>query len=187
MIKTLVLFGALLLLSFLVYLFIFYVSGFISLIFGAPYIPLDRKLIKRILHFGGLSSDDIFCDLGSGDGRILLTSVKNFNVSEAIGYEIAPWPFLKSQILMKLNNTKNVKIFRKNFLKANLNNISFIYIYLFPKLINKVAHKISEDVKKELKVLCVQFPIDTNKHQKFNLLKSEKIGDLTAYLYKFNP
>lgn len=174
-------------LVFLVLLAFFYLSGFISLISGAPYIPLSKKLILKILSFGGLSSDDIFCDFGCGDGRILISGLSNFNVSKAVGYEIAPWPYLKALFLIKFKKIKGIKLFRKNFLKADISQATFIYLYLFPKLVDKIAYKISKEGTSKTKILCVEFPIDTNQYTEFKLLKSEKIDDITAYLYELKP
>jgi len=172
---------------FLISLLFFYLSGLISLIFGAPYIPLSKKLILKILSFGGLSSNDIFYDLGCGDGRILMSGLSDFNVLKAVGYEIAPWPYFKTLFLIKYKKIERIKLFRRNSLKANINQATFIYLYLFPKLVDKIASKIKKECTPKTKILCVEFPIDINQHLEFQLLKSEKIHNLTVYLYELKP
>jgi hypothetical protein len=161
------------------------VSGIASSIYGAPYVPIRKKLIKNLLFFGGLSAGDIFYDLGSGDGRILISAVKNFRIQEAIGYEIALWPYLKSKFLIQragLGN--NIDIERKNFFGADLSQATLIYIYLFPRLVDRLAGKIAGECQSGTKVLCPSFPIDIARYPKFKLLKSEKVGRITAYLYE---
>ena len=64
----------------------FFISGFTSIFYGAPYVPISKKLIKDLLIFGELSSQDIFYDLGSGDGRVLLSSVPPFNLNKTLRY-----------------------------------------------------------------------------------------------------
>lgn len=172
---------------FLMILLFFYLSGIVSIVFGAPYIPLSKKPILKILSFGGLSSEDVFYDLGCGDGRILISSIHDFNVSKAAGYEVAPWPYFKALFLFKYKKIKEIELFRKNLLKADIGQATFIYLYLFPKLVDKIAHKITKEKIFGMKILCVEFPIDTNKHSEFELLKSEKIDNLTVYLYKLKP
>lgn len=163
---------------------IFLLSGIISIIFGAPYVPISQKSIWKILSFGSLSSDDVFYDLGCGDGRVLISGLSNFNVSKAVGYEVSPWPYFKTLFLIKYNKLKRIKIFRKNCLKADINQATFIYLYLFPKLVDKIAYKISREGMPETRILCVEFPIDMNRHVEFRLLKSVKIENLTVYLYE---
>lgn len=167
--------------------FIFLLSVLVSLLFGAPYVPLSQKLVHEILSFGCLSANDILCDLGCGDGRILMSGVSDFNVSRAIGYEVAPWPYLKAMFLITCKRQKELKLFRKNCLKADIGKTTFIYLYLFPKLVDKVAYKIAHEGAPKTRVLCVEFPIDTNRHTGFQLLKSRKIANLMAYLYQLNP
>jgi len=167
-----------------IFALIFLFSGLISIIFGAPYVPLSRKYIQKILLFGGLSSSDVLYDLGCGDGRVLMLGLSNFNVSRAVGYEISPWPYFKTLFLIKHNRLKKIEIFRKNCLKANIYQATFIYLYLFPGLVDKMAYKIAKEGMPKTKILCVVFPIDINQHTKFQLLKTEKFEKLTAYLYE---
>src|SRR3989344_2397596 len=167
--------------------FTFLLSGFISIISGAPYVPLPRKSIQKILSFGNLSFDDTLYDLGCGDGRILISGCSNFNVSKAIGYEISPWPYLKTLFLIKFNRLKRVKLFRRNCLKADVNQATFIYFYLYPKLVDKLAYKISKQAMPKTRILSVVFPIDTKRHVEFQLLKLGKVDDLMVYLYELYP
>ncbi|OHB17767.1 MAG: hypothetical protein A2734_02825 [Parcubacteria group bacterium RIFCSPHIGHO2_01_FULL_40_30] len=163
---------------------LFLLSGFVSMISGAPYVPISKKSIKKVLSFGGLSSRDTLYDLGCGDGRILISGSLNFGVPKAVGYEIALWPYLKALLLIKYSKLFNIKVFRRNCFKADVSQATFIYLYLFPKLVDKIAYKIAGEGKPETKVLCVTFPIDTNRHVEFQLLKSVKLNNLTAYLYE---
>jgi hypothetical protein len=168
-----------------VILILIFISGFISHIHGAPYVPIRKKLTKALLAFGELSQSDIFYDLGSGDGRVLITAARDFRVKKAIGYEIALWPYLKSNFLTKrLHLNNRVHIYRKDFFEGNLSTASFIYMYLFPKLADKLAFKIANECQPGTKVLCPSFPIDTTRHQEFRLLRNGKIGKITTYLYQ---
>ena len=152
--------------------------------FGAPYVPLSRKSVRKILLFGGLSSNDILCDLGCGDGRVLMSGLSNFNVSKVIGYEIAPWPYFKTLFLIKYNQLKKIELFRINCLKADVSQVTFVYLYLFPELVDKIAYKIAKEGIPEVIIVCVSFPININKHIEFQLLKSTKINNLIVHLYK---
>jgi len=164
------------------------ISGLISSIHGAPYVPIRKKLTKDLLSFGGLSENNIFYDLGSGDGRVLISAVKDFGVERAVGYEIALWPYLKSKFLIQRADLDDrISICRKNFFKTNLHETPFIYMYLFPGLVDKLAYKIAGECQTGTKILCPSFPIDIVRHPKFKLLKSEKIGKITAYLYTLTP
>lgn len=159
-------------------------SSLFSIMFGAPYIPIAEKFVYKILSFGGLSPNDILYDLGCGDGRVLISGISDFKVSRAVGYEISPWPYFKTLFLIKYKRLEKIKLFRKNCLKADISQATFIYLYLLPTLVDKVAYKIAKEGKPKTKILCVSFPIDINKHIEFKLLKSEKIENLAVFLYE---
>ncbi|KKS23688.1 MAG: hypothetical protein A2736_02305 [Candidatus Yanofskybacteria bacterium RIFCSPHIGHO2_01_FULL_41_27] len=163
----------------------FLISLLFSAIAGAPYVPAPRKLIKNVLIFGGLTSDDVLFDLGCGDGRVLISGAQNFNVKKAIGYDIAFWPFLKAFFWVSyLGLNKNIKIIRKNCVLADIGDATFIFLYLFPKLVDQIAYKIAAETKNGIKILSLGFPINTEKHPEFIIIKFQKLENLIAYLYE---
>lgn len=166
-------------------LVLIFVSLLASHIYGAPYVPIGKRLAKDLLFFGGLSAGDVFYDLGSGDGRVLISAVRDFGVQKAVGYEIALWPYLKSKFLIKRSGLDGrISIRRKNFFKGDLSGTNFIYAYLFPKLVDKLAYKIASGCQAGTRILCPSFPIDINRHREFKLIKTGNFGKITAYLYE---
>ncbi len=147
--------------------------------------PINTELVGKLLVFGGIKNVDIVCDLGCGDGRILISAVNDFNVKKAIGYEIAFWPYFASHYKIKRARlTDKIQIFRKDIMKADLRGVSFVYAYLFPQPVDRVADKIERELMIGGKILVPSFPIDIQRHRKIRLIKSEKMGKITAYLYE---
>jgi len=174
-----------LMIAVIAFLFLMFLSGIISNIYGAPYVPISKKYVKDLLIFGGLKSNDIFYDLGSGDGRVLVAAAIDFGIKNAAGYEISFWPYWESRFLLwQRGLSKMMKIHRLDFFRASFSDATFVYMYLFPKLVDRLAQKISDECKPGTKILCPSFPIDFNRHPEFKLLKSEKIGKIAAYLYE---
>jgi hypothetical protein len=166
-------------------LILIFISGLVSSFHGAPFVPVKRKSVRDLLVFGGLSSGDTFYDLGSGDGRVLISAARDFGVRKAVGCEVALWPYLESKFWVRRSGLDGrVSICRKNFFKADLADATFIYIYLFPALVNRLASKLAGETNAGAKILCPSFPIDLDRHPQFKLLKSEEIGKMTAYLYQ---
>ena len=168
----------------LAWLSVMFVSGLISSKHGAPYVPIGRKHLSDLLEFGGLSSSDNFYDLGSGDGRVLITAAQDFHVRNATGYEAAPWPFQKSLWLIKRSRLANIKVLNKSFFDGQFGDATFIYIYLFPQLVDRLAGKLAGELRPATKILCLDFPVDPKRHPEFLLKKQQKIGTMTAYLYE---
>ena len=124
---------------------LFLLSLLFSFLSGTPYIGIPRKSLYEILAFGELTGDDIFYDLGSGDGRVLITAREHFGVARAVGFEIAPWPYFVSRARVALKRLAgHISIHYKSFLKADLSPASFVYVYLYRELLNeKVAPKLA--------------------------------------------
>lgn len=167
-------------------LFIFiFVSHIFSDIFGSPYVPLRKKSIKDILNLLEIKENVILYDLGSGDGRILISAVENFKIKKAVGYEISPWPYLKSIFLIKIHGLEDkIKILRQNFFKANLAEADFIYLYLFPKLVQNLREKFAKELKSGAKIISISF--DINNYLDFNLklINSGKINNYKFFIYE---
>lgn len=161
------------------------ISGFISDFSGAPYIPLPKKSLKGILGFAKIKNSQNLYDLGSGDGRVLIEAVRGFGVEKGIGYEVSPWSYLKAKFLVRrLGLSNKIRIFRQNFLNADLNKGDAVFIYLFPKIVQKLASKFSQELKSGVKVISVSFPIESPEKYNLRLIKTGKIDKFTIYLYE---
>ena len=54
-----------------------------------PYVPTPQEVVDRMLELAQVKKGDVVYDLGSGDGRIVVTAAKKYGV-RAIGFEIDP-------------------------------------------------------------------------------------------------
>ena len=54
-----------------------------------PYVPTPQEVVERLLELAQVKKGDVVYDLGSGDGRIVVTAAKKYGV-KAIGFEIDP-------------------------------------------------------------------------------------------------
>ena len=165
---------------------LFLLSLFFSLFGGTPYIGIPKKSIREILAFGELNTRDTFYDLGSGDGQVLAAAAEYFGIARAEGFEIAPWPYFVSRLRIELKRQgKRVIIYYKSFLKADCSPASFVYVYLYRKLLNKhVAPKLARELRGGTKILSCSSPIDTARYPQFHLLKTGIVGHITVFLYE---
>ncbi len=147
----------------------------------APYIPNERKHILKALELADISSEDIFCDLGSGDGRVLELAVKKFNVKKAIGYEIDPFQVFKTKLKIKLNHYSNrIVVARKNILEVDVSEVTLLYLYLYPSVLKKLQDKkLFSQLKKGTRIVSCRFAIPN-----MQPTKEERIDkDYTVFVY----
>ena len=54
----------------------------------APYVVSPQQIVDRMLELADLKSNETLYDLGSGDGRIIITAVQRYH-AKAVGVEIS--------------------------------------------------------------------------------------------------
>jgi tRNA G37 N-methylase Trm5 len=54
----------------------------------APYVPSPPPIVEKMLEAAGVRPNEVVYDLGSGDGRILITAAKKFK-ARSVGIEIS--------------------------------------------------------------------------------------------------
>lgn len=55
-----------------------------------PYVPTRPEVVNRMLEMADLKPEDYLIDLGSGDGRIVIAAVRDWNVRRALGIDLDP-------------------------------------------------------------------------------------------------
>jgi len=170
----------LLFISFLI--FIWQVSNIISVIFGSPFVNAKTSIVQEALKEAGLKRSQIFYELGCSDGRVLVEASK-YGV-EAIGFEIALWPFLIGKI--RTCFIPNIKIYNDDIKRVDLRNADYVYCYLLPDLLKKITPKFQKELKKNAKIISIAFPLDESifgKPQIIEPISKKKSALLKAYIY----
>lgn len=161
-------------------LFLYLLKILVDLIRGeAIFFPLSKNTIRRMLKLAKVNKNDILYDLGSGDGRVLIMAVKEFNVKKAVGIEKSFFLFLLSNILIKINNLeKKIKIIWGDFFKKNVSEATVITLYLNFGVMKRVEEKILKE--------CNGVRVVSAAHKFPNLKYKKKIktGHFYSYLYE---
>lgn len=163
------------------FLVIFYLLKIlIDLVRGqAIYFPLPKNTIRKMLRLAKANKEDILYDLGSGDGRVLIIAVKEFNVKKAVGIEKSFLLYLISKFIVKINKLdERIEIKWNDFFKESISNATIITAYLNYGVMEKLEKKILEE--------CKNIRIVSAAHQFPNLKYKKKIktGHFYCYLYE---
>jgi len=146
---------------------------------GSPYVPTTMKDIDRIFKIAHLKKNQVFLDLGCGDGRIVRYAVKHFQV-RGVGTEINTLLIYWARFLSWMNKlTIDYKF--SNMVKDSLPKADVIYIFLMPNLIDKISDKLLEQLNQKTMIISHGFKI--NKLSKF-LYKTIDGKPFLTYLYK---
>lgn len=55
-----------------------------------PYVPTPQAVVLKMLEMAQTGPDDIVYDLGCGDGRIVITAIRDFGAKRGVGIDIDP-------------------------------------------------------------------------------------------------
>src|SRR5438067_1984323 len=55
-----------------------------------PFVPTNEKVVSAMLKLAGVKEGDTVYDLGCGDGRIVITAVKEFKAKQGLGIDFNP-------------------------------------------------------------------------------------------------
>jgi predicted RNA methylase len=149
----------------------------------SPWSPWWRTSAKKAFaaaELARITSKDKVYELGSGDATFLVTVAKKFEC-KCFGIEIDPTRHLIGWLNVKVNGVGNkVTLKRGNFLDHNLNAASIVFVYLVPRVLEKIKPKLSRELKKGTKIISYRYKFKETKSLK--LVAADKKNEI--YFYK---
>lgn len=98
----------------------------------APFVPTPQEVVDRMLELAQVSAGDLLYDLGSGDGRIVITAAKRYR-ARAVGFEIDPALVTRSQRNIKEAGVEALAEIREQDIRTvDLSPASVVTMYLYP-------------------------------------------------------
>ncbi|HET8550418.1 MAG TPA: class I SAM-dependent methyltransferase, partial [Bryobacteraceae bacterium] len=99
----------------------------------APFVTSPLSVVEKMLEAAELKSGEVVYDLGSGDGRVLITAAQKYAV-RGVGIEISePLVRATNERLRRLNLANRVKIINEDLMKVDLSPADVVIIYLETK------------------------------------------------------
>jgi precorrin-6B methylase 2 len=154
-----------------------------------PYVPTPTVIVDRLLDMGSVSAKDYLIDLGSGDGRIVITAAKKLG-TRGHGIDIQDkLVALANQNAAAEGVADKVKFVRGDIMEADLSQASIITTYLLPSTITKLVPKFLAELKPGTRIVSHDYPINPLAHERvvsFDLEEKIKISGTTLtviYLY----
>jgi precorrin-6B methylase 2 len=101
----------------------------------SPFVPSDQENVERMLKLARLKDDDVVVDLGSGDGRIVLTAARMNRKLRGWGVDIDEELVLQSNAAALAQGVADrVQFFHRNAFDADLREATVIAMWLWPEL-----------------------------------------------------
>mgnify|MGYP001287824892 CR=1 FL=1 len=141
-----------------------------------PYVPTPQSVVERMLEMAGVGPQDYLIDLGSGDGRIVVTAAKKYNV-RGFGVDLNPVRINESnENAAKAGVSDRVAFQQRNLFDTDLSDATVITMYLLPRVNLELRPRLLE-LKPGTRIVSHDFDMDDWKPDQFaNVDTLDKYG-----------
>jgi protein-L-isoaspartate O-methyltransferase len=125
----------------------------------APYIPTPQAVVERVLELARISPGDTVYDLGSGDGRILVTAAQKYG-ARGVGVEISPDLCERARKrIQSLGLEQRITMIHGSALRVDLRPADVVTMYLLTTSNERLKPNLEKDLKTGARVVSVEFPV----------------------------
>lgn len=155
----------LILISVITIIFIIYFYYWIrAFIISAPYYPSNKKVLSKSLEEFKKNNTKHVVELGAGDGKVAILLAKNGIVVTAV--EINPILALLIWLRRVVLRLDNLHVYRGDFLKMDFKKFDGAFIYLYPKVMDKLSKKLYDEMPEGSLILSNTFNFHDRKPEK---------------------
>ena len=142
-----------------------------------PYVPSPQFVVDKMIELAGVKPGDFVYDLGSGDGRIVITAAKKG--AKAVGFEIDGDLVGESRANIKKGGVEALaEIRNQDILTVDFSAASVITMYLLPDVNLQLKPKLLSQLKPGSRIVSHSFDMGDWKPDKV-----EQIEGRTIYLW----
>jgi hypothetical protein len=156
---------------------------------AGPYVPSPQSVVSDMLRYADVGPADFLIDLGSGDGRIVLTAAKVFG-ARGFGVEIKEDLVRRSnEAAQKEGLAERVKFMKQDLFKTDMSQATVITMYLLPDTVNLLKDKFLNELKPGTRIVSHDYPLTgwiPEKYVQMDLEDKVQISGVTTtliYLY----
>ncbi len=144
---------------FLVFVGLVLLTLSIASLSAAPWVPLWKNDIRRMLRLAEVKADEVVYDLGAGDARILVIAAKEFG-ARSIGFEMALLPYILGYIRIRFRGVKDqVELKYRNLYSQDLSKAEVVCTFLTPRAMRKLKPKLEKETKPGCRIVSFAFKI----------------------------
>jgi hypothetical protein len=114
---------------------------------AGPYVPTPQYIVDRMLQMANVAASDYVIDLGSGDGRIVITAAKQFG-ARGMGVDISEkLVYLATTNSHQEQVSDKVRFVRQDAFKTDIAAASVLTLYLLPRFVLDLRPKMLAELK----------------------------------------
>lgn len=156
---------------------------------AGPYVPSPKSVVSDMLTLAEVGPNDFVIDLGSGDGRIVLTAAKVFG-ARGFGVDIDEKLVREANEAAKKEGIADrVRFSTQDLFKTDISRATVLTLYLLPNTVNMLKDKLLAELKPGTRILSHDYPLSgwlPEKYVQMDLEDKVAISGVTTtliYLY----
>ena len=152
-----------------------------------PYVPTPQVVVDEMLKLAKVAAGDHVIDLGSGDGRMIITAARNFKAS-GLGVDIdAKLVDLANKEAKAGGVADRVRFVEQDMFKADIGPATVVTLYVMPDFMEKLRPKLLSELKPGARIVAHDYYMNGwYPDQRLTLTVPEKVkanGTDKAYIY----
>ena len=109
-----------------------------------PYVPTPQEVVERMLEIAKVGPHDYLIDLGSGDGRIVVTAARKYG-TRGFGVDVNPERIRESnENARRAGVVDKIAFYQRDLFETNLADATVITMYLLPQVNLELRPKLLE-------------------------------------------
>jgi len=152
----------------------------------APFVSSPPSVVDRMLELADLRTGDLVYDLGSGDGRVLITAVQKYRV-KGVGVEISANLCKATEDRVKaLKLSDRIRVVHDDMLNVDLSPADVVIMYLETKSNEILRPKLEKSLHTGARVVSHDFAVSGWKPNRVEQLDAYSRAH-TIYIYEMPP
>jgi hypothetical protein len=152
-----------------------------------PYVPTPQIVVDEMLKMAGVTAKDFVIDLGSGDGRMIISAARAFKAS-GVGVDIDAKLVELSNKQAKADGVADrVKFIEQDMFKADISKATVVTLYVLPDFMEKLRPKLLAELKPGARIVAHDYYMSgwyPDRQDVLNVPEKVKAnGTDKAYLY----
>ena len=124
-----------------------------------PYAPTPESVVTAMLEMANVTPDDVLYDLGSGDGRIVISAATRFGAL-GVGIELNPKRIREAERNARdANASGRVEFLLGDIFEADISPATVVTLYLLPEINRRLLPKLLSELRPGTRIVSHNYDL----------------------------
>ncbi len=126
---------------------------------AGPYVPTPWVIVQEMLKLADIRGEDVVYDLGSGDGRLVITAAKRFG-ARGVGVELQSELVEMARVGAEREGVADrVKFVQGDLFETDIRSANVVMLYLLPRFVTRLVPKFRAELKPGTRIVSHDYPL----------------------------